>query len=189
MTKEEAMQKILDSAAQAKKDYIDSKDKKQRTIILVNEADVLANYKSSVFKEFKELIQNCSKEYNCTLFLTSNHPEFFDKSILSSDVTKFKIGIEPADKNTCKQIVIDRLTKVGKSPTGNVDVLIDAFFKNPNEYYSNGDIVAVLDNALAEFKNPSIENHLKIIDRNDVPPSISKEALKDFYATQKNLEK
>lgn len=188
MTKEEAMQKILGSAKKAKQDYINSKGQKQRTIILINEAEVLANPKSTVFKNFKKLIQDCSKEYNCTLFLTSNHPEFFDKSILSSDITKFKIGIEPADKKTCKQIVTDRLTKAETLPNGDIDRLINAFFKNPNEYYSNGDIVTVLDNALAEFKNPSIENYLKIIDRNDVPPSISKEALQNFYATQKNLE-
>jgi hypothetical protein len=118
-----------------------------------------------------------------------NHPDFFAKEILSKDITPIKIGIEPADKKTCRTIITDVLTKVDKLPAEGMDTLVNAFFKNPDKYYSNGDIVTIITNTLGEFEHPLIRDYSEAIKRNDVPPSISKESLDKFYKTKKALEK
>jgi len=184
-----AMDKIIEYADIAERNYINNN--KQRTIIIVNEADSLAKPSSPVHKEFIEFIKTCSKEKKCTLFLTSNYPEVFDKSILAKNITPFKIGIEPANKENCKAIICGILSKHNKMPDEGIDVLVDAFFKNPEKTYSNGNIVDVINNTINEYKPkiPLIKDYLEAIKTNNVEPSISKEELNKFYITKDNLEK
>ena len=80
------------------------------------------------------------------------------------------------------------MTKAEKLPNGDIDTLVNAFFKNPNEYYSNGDILAVIDQVLAQIKNPSIKDYLSILDKGYVPPNISKADLDKFYQTKNVLQ-
>lgn len=183
-----AMDKIKEYAEIAKKNYIEND--KQRTIIIVNEADNLAKPSSPVFKEFSDFIANCSKEHKCTLFLTTNYPERFDKSVLSKDITPFKIGIEPANRDNCKEIICGVLNRHGKLLEKGIDKLVDAFFRNHNKTYSNGNIVDIITNTVNEFKpkTPSLEDYLEVIERNDVAPSIAKEDLESFYTKKKQLE-
>lgn len=188
LSEKEAMLKIVKHAKQAKQDYINSGDKKQRTIILVNEAEVLANPNSSVFQQFRDFIENCAEEYKCTLFLTSNHPIIFDKSILSKTITPLKIGIEPADKKDCKEIIDDMLTLIGRMPKGGTDDLVEAFYRNPDRCYSNDAIKKIISNTLRDFPHPTISDFLKVIERNDIRPTVSPRNLNDFYDIRKTLE-
>lgn len=188
MTEDDAMKKIIEFAKQSKQNYISSGDKKQRTIILINEAEVLAAEDSLILKDFKNLINNCAEEYKCTLFLTTNKPNFFDASILDKAITPIKIGIEPADEKTAKKIVDNMLVSAGKLPKESIEKFVDAFYANPDRYYSNGDIVRVVNDTLSEFNNPSINDFISVLGRNEVPPSISKKSLNDFYNTKADLE-
>lgn len=188
MSKEQAMSKIMQSAFKSKKEYLESGNQKQRTIILVNEADTIARKGSPVLEDFKELVQNCSDKYKCTLFLTTNHPDRFDKDILSKMITPIKIGIEPADRNTCHQIIHDTLEKAEKLPITGLDILTNELFRHPDKHYSNRDIVDILTITIRKNENPLIKDYIEKIESNDIPPSISKKEINKFYENKRMME-
>jgi len=181
-----AMDRIVEYAKKSFKNYQDNDN--QRTIILVNEAEYIAKPSSPVYEEFSEFIKTCSDKYKCTLFLTTNYPTTFDKSILSQ--APYKIGISPADRKTCKEIIHSVLSPIGKIPTEGSDILVEAFFKTHNKFYSNANIIDIINNTLNEFtgRTPLIRDYLEVIERNDITPTITKSELDAFYKTQKTLE-
>lgn len=160
----------------------------QRTIILVNEAEYISKPSSPVYEEFSEFIKTCSEKYKCTLFLTTNHPTDFAKNVLSQ--APYKIGIAPADRKTCKEIIHSVLNPIGKMPIEGSDILVDSFFKTPNKFYSNANIIDIINNTLNEFigKTPLIRDYQEVIKRKDVIPSITKEDLDAFYKTKQAFE-
>lgn len=184
-----AMDKILEHAENSLLNFKNNNG--QRTIILVNEAEGLADPSSPIFKEFGKFIKTCSDKYKCTLFLTTNFSERFDKSILSQIPKDYKIGIAPADRKTCKEIIHSVLNPIGKMPTEGSDILVDAFFKTPDIFYSNASIIDIINNTLNEFtgKIPLIKDYLEVIKRNDVKPSISRAGLDEFIQTRNKLER
>ena len=179
-----AMKKIFDLAKKAKIDYVNSGDKKQRTIIVVDEAEFLASSDSEVLSSFQKLIKNCADEYKCTLFLTTNSPKDFNKSILDKSLTPIKIGVGPADRKTAKLIVDDMLKKAGKKIEDCTDKFVNLFFKKNDKHYSNGDITQIMKDSLSEFGNPTSRDLIKALERNYVTPSISKRSLNAFYEFQ-----
>lgn len=183
-----AMDEILKYAKAAKANY--KNNNRQRTIILVNEAEHLTKSGSPVFKEFKKFITTCSEEYKCTLFLTTNYPQTFDKALLNPKITPLKIGVEPANRENCREIIEGMLKPLGKFPDDGIDVLVEDFFKDPNNYYSNASIVDVISTTLNHFgdKKPLIRDYEEIISQGDIKPTIEKKELDEFYATKKALE-
>lgn len=181
-----AMDRIKEYAKNSLRNYQNNAN--QRTIILVNEAEYVAKPSSPVYEEFSEFIKTCSDKYKCTLFLTTNHPTAFSKDVLSQ--APYKIGIAPADKKTCKDIIHSVLNPIGKMPTEGSDILVDAFFKTPDKFYSNANIIDVINNTLNEFTGriPLIRDYQEVIKRNDVTPSITKEDLNNFYRTKNALD-
>lgn len=162
----------------------------QRTIILVNEAEGLADSSSPIFNEFRDFIKTCSDKYKCTLFLTTNNPTTFDKNILSQIPKDYKIGLAPASKETCKEIFYKILNPIKKMPSEGTDTLVESFFKNPNKFYSNASIIDIIKNTLEEFngRTPTIRDYQEIIKRNFITPIITKEDLEQFYKNKKVLE-
>lgn len=188
MPEEKTMDEIFKVLQKSKKDYIESGSKKQRTFLVVNEAEVLAEPKSPVLAKLKKVIKNCSQKYKCTLFLTSNHPLIFDSEILSPNLTPIKIGMPPADKKNCKEIIDNMLIMARKFPQEGTERLVEAFYKNSDRFYSNGNIISVINNTLRDFSNPSVKDFIKVLERNDIRPSITKKSLDEFYETQKYLQ-
>lgn len=181
-----AMDRIKEYAKNSLRNYHDNDN--QRTIILVNEAEYIAKPSSPVYEEFSEFIKTCSDKYKCTLFLTTNHPIDFAKNVLSQ--APYKIGIAPADRKTCKEIIHSVLNPIGKMPTEGSDILVDSFFRTPDKFYSNANIIDIINNTLNEFtgKTPLIKDYQEVIKRNDVTPSIKKEDLDTFYKAKQALE-
>ena len=122
---DDAMEMIKDYAEESLKNYNESTDKK-RTIIVVNEAELLANKYSLDLEEFKDFIKDCSDKYKCTIFLTSNIPLHIDKEILAQ--ISFNVPVAPADRKTCKEIIVDNFNTLNIKPEGNIDNLVNAFF-------------------------------------------------------------
>ena len=157
---DDAMEMIKDYAEESLKNYNESTDKK-RTIIVVNEAELLANKYSLDLEEFKDFIKDCSDKYKCTIFLTSNIPLHIDKEILAQ--ISFNVPVAPADRKTCKEIIVDNFNTLNIKPEGNIDNLVNAFFVNPEKFYSNGDIVKILTKTLNENQNASISDFIKTV--------------------------
>ena len=69
-----------------------------RTIILVDEADRFMNSKSSVVQSLKRFLENCSQDYHCTIFATTNNPLDIPSALRSSSRMPIKGAIDPPDK-------------------------------------------------------------------------------------------
>ena len=162
----------------------------QRTIMLVNEADAIADSKSPVFEEFSRFIQTCSERYKCTLALTSNNIQSFDKSILSNDITPLKIGLPPADRETCKEVFQGVLEPLGKMPSEGMDLLVNEFFKSHDKVYSNAGIIDVINSTLQTLngKTPLVKDYLDTIKKGYIRPSIPKAEVETFYEQKRLYE-
>ncbi len=180
---DDAIELIKGYAEESLRNYNKSLDKK-RTIIVVNEAELLANECSFDLDEFKDFIKDCSDKYKCTLFLTSNTPLLIDKDILAQ--TSFKVPIEPADRKTCKEIIVDNLNTANIKPEGNIDNLVNAFFVEPEKIYSNGDIVHILMTTLHRKTEPQIADFVRTLRKYD-KTSISAEDINNFEEDKKAL--
>ena len=180
---DDAMEMIKNASQKALKNYNESSDKK-RTIIVLNEAELLTNKYSTDLDEFKDFIKDCSDKYKCTLFLTSNTPLLIDKDILAQ--TSFKVPVEPADRKTCKEIIVDNFNTVNIKPEGNIDNLVNAFFVDPEKIYSNGDIVHILKTTLLRKSEPQIADFIRTLKKYD-KTSIDGKRMKQFEDAKKAL--
>ena len=180
---DDAMQLIKNYAEESLKNYNESTDKK-RTIIVVNEAELLANECSFDIEKFKNFIKDCSSKYKCTLFLTSNTPLFIDNDILAQ--TNFKVPVGTADRKTCKEIIVDNFNTLNIKPEGNIDNLVNAFFVNPEKFYANGDIVNILRSTLQDKPNATISDFIKTLKKYE-KTTISVEDINNFEEDKKAL--
>ena len=180
---DDAMELINGYAEESLKNYNKSLDKK-RTIIVVNEAELLANECSFDIDEFKNFIKDCSDKYKCTIFLTSNIPLHIDKDILAQ--ISFKVPVEPADRKTCKEIIVDNFNTANIKPEGNIDNLVNAFFVDPEKIYANGDIVNILKSTLQDKPNATISDFIKILKKYE-KTTISAEDINNFEEDKKAL--
>lgn len=187
MEKDVAMDLIENYAKQAIKSYENSQGQK-RTIIVINEAEQLTRTGSPVLDRFKKLAKNCANKYKCTLFLTTNHPLKTDKAILSKEITPFKVGLEPPDKITAKEIIDKKLNTLNKYPEDGTQKIVDELFKNPEKRYSNGNIVKIVEKGLYDFDTPTTQDYLEIIKNEDIPPSISYKRVQKFNEEKEILK-
>ncbi len=180
------MNKISNEADIAKKRY--QHNDKQRTIIVVNEAEVIAGTDSIVLSELKNFIKVCSKEYKCTLFLTTNYPLDIDSEILSGDVTPIKVAIDPPDRQICKEIVFDKLRAAKKHlPDNDINKIVDEFFKSGDKFYSNGDIVTNINEVWQNNTNPAVDDYIRMIRSGNIPPKITSKKINQFAQVKKEL--
>lgn len=188
------MELIEDCARKAQEIYQKSNGKK-RSIILLNEADSLIKRpdpKSYKYEEQKRTIerfinfaQNCSKNYKCTLFITTNEPLRVDERILSKEITPIKVGVGPCDKNTAKQILENCLA--AHNVTIETDEIINELFQRTDRKYSNSNIVNIVENIMMTTSNPTKEDFLELINDDEVPPSILPRDMKKFMEAKQAL--
>ena len=183
-SEEEAMNMIENYANQSKKIYETSKDKKH-SIIIVDEADTLLYKDSPVVERFKNLIKNCAEEYNCTLFLTTNHPLFIDKEVLSKEIMPFKVPIAPPDRDAVKSIIDKKLNEVSCTQEVDTNKIVDELFKNPEKIYSNANIVKLIQSTLKENEAPTTKDFIRTINNGNILASLSN---KDMKRLKKEIE-
>ena len=189
MDEEDAINLIEKYAKESKKNY-DNSNNKQRSIIIVNEAEPLCCYDSPVLDRFKNLIKDCSQEYKCTLFLTTNHPLHIDKNILSKDITPFKVPVAPPDDIIAKKIIDKKLKQINCELEGGTQKIIDELFKNPNTRYSNADIIQLINSTieLTGTEKPTIEDFLQEIQDGDTRPSLTIKSMNKFQNEMEQLK-
>ena len=100
----EQMAKILQAANKSKEVYETSGEKKQRSFLIIDEAnELLENNK------FAQFLKDCSKKYKCTVFMTTNHPFDIPSSVLDS--IPLTVGLEPPDEQNLRIFVEKFITR------------------------------------------------------------------------------
>ena len=188
MSEVDAMNLIEHYAKESKKTFEASNDKK-RSIILFDEADMLLYENSPVIDRFKNFIQNCSKDYKCTLFLTTNHPLVIDKKILSKEITPFKIPVIPPDETTIKAILDKKLKQAGCNKYVDTQYIAEKMSTNPTRRYSNGDISGIIEHLLLQTPNPTSGEFLSFLNDDAHKPTIIAKKLSKFREEMLELNK
>lgn len=70
----------------------------QRTIILADEFDRYAKDNSSIAGKLKKFLSECSEQYHCTVFATTNNPLDIALEVRSEERMPIKVCIDPPDK-------------------------------------------------------------------------------------------
>lgn len=188
MSEVDAMNLIEHYAKESKKTFEASNDKK-RSIILFDEADMLLYENSPVIDRFKNFIQNCSKDYKCTLFLTTNHPLVIDKKILSKEIIPFKVPIIPPDETIIKTILDKKLKQAGCNQDIDTQYIAEKMSTNPTRRYSNGDISGIIEHLLLQTPNPTSGEFLSFLNDDVHKPTITAKHLSKFREEMKELNK
>ena len=85
--------------------YENFKSTNNRTIILLDEIEAIANNKDPETTEaIKAALESANENY-CTFFLTSNYPANINPDILGSNKVEYLIAIDPPDRNNMKAVL------------------------------------------------------------------------------------
>ena len=91
------LKKIYFEAEKAKKHFeAEGATNNQRTILIIDEFDGLADKNSNVQPQLQEFLEKCSNDYHCTIFATTNYPENIKLSMKNDAVFPYRVGMDPA---------------------------------------------------------------------------------------------
>lgn len=187
MSEVDAMNMIENYANQSKEQYNKS-EIKQRSIIVIDEANAIAYEDSPIIDRLKKLIQNCSKDYKCTLFLTTNHPLNLPSELLK-EITPFKIPVIPPDETTIKAILDKKLKQAGCNKCVDTQYIAEKMSTNPTRMYSNSDISRIIDDLLLQTPNPTTKEFLNLMNDDFHKPTITTKKLSKFRNEMEQLQK
>lgn len=187
MSEVDAMNMIENYANQSKEQYNKS-EIKQRSIIVIDEANAIAYEDSPIIDRLKKLIQNCSKDYKCTLFLTTNHPLNLPSELLK-EITPFKIPVIPPDETTIKAILDKKLKQAGCNKCVDTQYIAEKMSTNPTRMYSNSDISRIIDDLLLQTPNPTTKEFLNLMNDDFHKPTITIKKLSKFKNEMELLQK
>lgn len=74
----------------------DGELKNKRTILIIDEFDQVAGKNSRYLSEIDSFLKNCSKEYHCTVFATTNYPEKLKLNFEKDYIFPFRVGVDPS---------------------------------------------------------------------------------------------
>lgn len=161
----EQMAKILQAANQSKEVYETSGEEKQRSFLIIDEANELVEN-----NKFAQFLKDCSKKYKCTVFMTTNHPFDIPSSVLDS--IPLTVGLEPPDEQ-------------------NLRIFVKKFIQRAK---INGDTKEIADELLLlqrqngiKFSNTNLEQLLKKVIKNR--KKVSQSDIKEAFNTLKNTYK
>lgn len=152
-----------------------------RTIILVDEADRFMNSTSSIVQSLKRFLENCSQDYHCTIFATTNNPLDIPSALRSSSRMPIKVAIDPPDKIN-SALVFEHYLK--DCPNVNMDEINLAELAEevcsvlPNRAYNNSQIEDICKECVKHCSEVSQEDLLYYIRKES--PKIDKESLEKY---------
>lgn len=85
---------LLEKAEVAQKHFLTTG---KRTIILADEFDRYANNNSSITGKLKKFLSDCSEQYHCTVFATTNNPLNIALEVRAEERMPVKVCIDPPD--------------------------------------------------------------------------------------------
>lgn len=163
---------------------------RKRTIILINEFDVFAPKNSPITDALKGFMDDVSKRYHCTIFVTTNYPERIS-DILLRDERFARISLAPADKQNAIAVLKHYCNGV-TSEGINYDALAEQIVKaQPDAAFSNAQIESVVKTILP--KNTVLGQRLTqgalLQSIQELGPDLTKEALAIFRTQLEYLKK
>ncbi len=125
--------------------YENFKSTNNRTIILLDEIEAIANNKDPETTEaIKAALESANENY-CTFFLTSNYPANINPDILGSNKVEYLIAIDPPDRNNMKA-VLEYYFKRLSVKNIDYDVLVTELLRAQNDgRFSNSGIEHIYD--------------------------------------------
>ena len=175
-------QQNLDALCQAAERAKEHYDKTgQRTVLLINEFEQFINKgNKQLITNLSEFMDNISKNYNATIFATTNYPEEINKSILKSDKFAIIAGLPNPDETNMANVIKYYATGFAESDIDYLEIAKSIINKNPQKSYSNASIERILkdfynnNRNVANFKITK-EDIIRLFTINNKPDITQKE--------------
>lgn len=187
---DKAFDEIKKDAIKAQEIY--KNNNKQRSIIVVNEAEVLFDdINNPKIHELINFCNDCSERYKCTLFLTTNYPKYITKGIFkNNNIKTLTIGLEAPNREISKGVFVKALNdyQLDKKLTDNeINDIILKLFAHNNERYSSSNIISIVESTKLRNKNPDKNDFYKSL--RQVLPSITPDQLEDYENFKEYIDK
>lgn len=175
---DEIMEEIEVMSRRARKHY---KETGERTLILLDEVETIANDDSEVLDELKAKLTKAFKEDKCIYIMTSNNPTLISKDILTPDRTGLIVSVDPPDYDNA-QAVTEFYFKNLKNANIDYSRLARVLTQQKNGAYSNSGIEEIYKSCCT-MKISSTDDIINAI--NSTQPNITRSELAS-YENDKN---
>ena len=172
------MDDIIDKAEKAQEHF---EKTRERTIILVDEFDGIANANSTVLPELKAFMQDCSENYHVTIFATTNNPLSISPEIRNATRMPIKVYLNPPNEDNIIAVLKHYLEVEGVN-CANIDYnkLADKILEvNPEKAYNNSQLESICNNSIEDVDGEITTSDLEY-QISKTEPGITKEDLVKF---------
>lgn len=157
----------------------------QRTIILIDEISEVVGEGSIIEPKLKRFLDNCSNEYHCTIFATTNNPLLLSSAMRNSKRMPIKVALDPPDEINTALILKHYLKDFKELNLDNIDIeyLAEKICSvQPYQAYTCSQIEAIVKECIEENTNPTQKDLERQIDI--TKPGLDSSDL-DKYNTEK----
>lgn len=171
---------LIEKANKAKENFEKESDNQfTRTILLVDEFDGYANENSVILPNLKRFMQNCSKDYHCTIFATTNHPLEIVPAIRNENRMPIRVFLEPPNRENSIAVFKHYLQDF-ECNNINYNELADKILAvQPNKAYNNSQIENICNVCVENSDGPISQNDI-LYQINITDAGITKEDLLKF---------
>ncbi len=175
---------LLSNAKIAQQNFLDTG---KRTIILVDEIDRFAYEDSSINAKLKRFLENCSEDYHCTIFATTNNPMEIPSAIRGSKRMPIKVCIDPPDETNAALVFEHYLKDCENIDLSKIDFdeLAEVLCSvQPERAYNNSQIESICNECIESSDTITQEDLIYHIKRE--VPGIDRESMVK-YKEEKEL--
>ncbi|MCD7879939.1 MAG: ATP-binding protein, partial [Candidatus Gastranaerophilales bacterium] len=169
---------LLEKAKTAQEHFITTG---QRTIILADEFDRYANKGSSVVPKLKRFLENCSENYHCTVFATTNNPLDIPAELRSERRMPIKVCLDPPDKINAALVFKHYLKDASNVEMSeiNPEKLAEQICSvQPDSSYNNSQIEYICSECITKYDKITQDVILREIENTE--PAISNENMNKY---------
>lgn len=153
-----------------------------RTILQIDEIEKFVPKGSDITEPMKSFMDNASKDFHCTVFATTNHPDEIDDILFRYKRFDVRVGLPPANKQNVIEILKHYTLKLADKDV-KYDELAEQIVKvQPDEAFSN----AKIEGLVGKFIKTNVKTLEKITHADllqvikEAHPDIGKEAMAMF---------
>ena len=154
----------------------------QRTILILDEFDNVADENSTITKELEKFLQKCSDKYHCTVFATTNYPERIAMNLKKENSAfPYRVALDPPS-TADKAGVLEFYTRGREVKALDIPAAVRKLEEKETE--TN----ALFNNSYIKkmaLKSGSQEQLIRLIEK--LKPSITKDKLDVYHETVKLL--
>ena len=169
---------LLSNAKVARQNFLDTG---KRTIILVDEIDRFAYKDSSINARLKKFLENCSEDYRCTVFATTNNPMEIPPAIRGPKRMPIKVCIDPPDETNAALVFEHYLKDCDNIDLSKID--LDELAQTlcsvqPERAYNNSQIESICNECIESSDTITQEDLIYHIKRET--PGIDRESMAKY---------